>query len=61
MAAAAAVCSDLKSTPRSDPGMESWTCRVHSAVFCVPPFTAAPMPAQRARQIHNALLAAWHA
>ena len=60
-AAAAAVCSEQKSTPRSDPGIESWMRRVHLAVFFVPPFTAVPMPAQQARQIHNALLAAWHA
>ena len=56
MAAAAAVCSGQKSTPRSAPGMESWTCRVHLAFFFMPLFTAAQMPAQHARQIHSALL-----
>ena len=56
MAAAAAVCSGQKSTPQSDPGIKSWTCRVHLAFFFMPLFTAAQMPAQHARQIHSALL-----
>ena len=58
----AAVCSDQKSTWQSEPmACRAWMHRVHLAFFFSPPFTVAPLPAQHARQTHNALPAAWQA